>query len=224
MKINTPIKLLVSTLVLLLATGCASITRGTSDALVVNSTPSQAEVKIYRTNGSFTEKEIKNNQIENSEDPSAGPIVGKTPASFKLARKGEYKVTISKQGYETAEVIVTNKISGAGGAGMAGNVLFGGIIGAGVDASTGAMKDLTPNPIEITLTKIGEAATVDKAKAPEDKAMEKEVETAAADKIKETEAAVEEKAKETEEAVENKAEEVEKAVEKKAEEIEASKE
>lgn len=214
MKINTSIKLLVSTLVLLLASGCASITRGTSDALVVNSTPSQAEVKIYRTNGSFTEKEIKNNKVEDSENPSAGPIIGKTPASFKLARKGEYKVTISKNGYETAEVIVTNKISGAGGAGMAGNVLFGGFIGAGVDATTGAMKDLTPNPINVTLTKAGETTAVEKTK---------EAETTVADKEKEMEAAAAEKVKETEAAVEKKAEEVEKAVEKKTEEIEASK-
>lgn len=203
MKNNTSIKLLACTLILLLASGCASITRGTSDALVVNSTPSQAEVKIYRTNGSFAEKEIKNNQVENSDDPSAGPIVGKTPASFKLARKGEYKVTISKEGYETAEVIVTNKISGAGGAGMAGNVLFGGIIGAGVDASTGAMKDLTPNPIEITLSKIGEVSEQNREKAAND------VEAAATEKVKETEAAVEKKAEEVEAAVEKKSKEVE---------------
>jgi len=34
---------------------------------------------------------------------------------------------------------------------MAGNVLLGGIIGAGVDAATGATKKLTPNPIRVTL-------------------------------------------------------------------------
>lgn len=34
---------------------------------------------------------------------------------------------------------------------MAGNVLVGGIIGAGVDAGTGAMLDLTPNPAHVDL-------------------------------------------------------------------------
>jgi hypothetical protein len=34
---------------------------------------------------------------------------------------------------------------------MAGNVVFGGIIGAGVDAATGATKQLKPNPVVVTL-------------------------------------------------------------------------
>ena len=151
MKKYQTIKLLPILVLLAMTTGCASITRGTSDALVVNSNPSQALVKIVRTNGEFTKKEIKNNSFQ--ENKGEGPIVGKTPASFSLARKGEYKVTIEKEGYEIAEILVSNKVSGAGGAGMAGNLLFGGIIGAGVDAGTGAMKDLTPNPIDVTLIK-----------------------------------------------------------------------
>ena len=38
---------------------------------------------------------------------------------------------------------------------MAGNLFLGGIIGAGVDASTGAMNDLVPNPIEVVLVPLG---------------------------------------------------------------------
>ena len=34
---------------------------------------------------------------------------------------------------------------------MAGNVLLGGLIGAGVDASTGAMNELVPNPLHVVL-------------------------------------------------------------------------
>jgi hypothetical protein len=34
---------------------------------------------------------------------------------------------------------------------MAGNVLVGGLIGAGVDVATGAMNDLTPNPVNLVL-------------------------------------------------------------------------
>jgi hypothetical protein len=34
---------------------------------------------------------------------------------------------------------------------MAGNVLLGGIIGAGVDVATGAMLDLVPNPLVVKL-------------------------------------------------------------------------
>jgi hypothetical protein len=39
---------------------------------------------------------------------------------------------------------------------MAGNVILGGIIGAGVDAVTGATKKLVPNPIDVKLEKIDE--------------------------------------------------------------------
>ena len=41
----------------------------------------------------------------------------------------------------------------AGGAGLAGNVLLGGVIGLGVDAATGAAFDLVPNPLKVTLEK-----------------------------------------------------------------------
>jgi hypothetical protein len=34
---------------------------------------------------------------------------------------------------------------------MAGNVIFGGVIGAVVDGSSGAMNDLTPNPLVVIL-------------------------------------------------------------------------
>jgi hypothetical protein len=34
---------------------------------------------------------------------------------------------------------------------MAGNVIVGGIIGAGIDAGTGAMLNLVPNPVVLTL-------------------------------------------------------------------------
>ena len=35
---------------------------------------------------------------------------------------------------------------------MAGNVIFGGLIGIGVDAATGAALDLIPNPLVVKLT------------------------------------------------------------------------
>jgi len=46
---------------------------------------------------------------------------------------------------------VTHKTADAGAAGVAGNILVGGIIGLGVDAATGASQDLVPNPVEVKL-------------------------------------------------------------------------
>ena len=70
-----------------------------------------------------------------------------------MPRKSQFTATISKSGYKTVDIAVTNKISTGGGVGMAGNVLVGGIIGAGVDVASGAMLDLTPNPVNIVLEK-----------------------------------------------------------------------
>lgn len=107
--------------------GCASVTRGTKDTLVVESNPAGASVRL-----------------------STGET-GKTPTSFKLSRKKEFDVVIEKEGYESLTVHVSSQVSGKGSIGMAGNVLVGGIIGVGVDAVTGAAKDLKPNPISVTL-------------------------------------------------------------------------
>lgn len=107
--------------------GCATVTRGTNDVLVVESTPPGAQVTT--TNG----------------------FACATPCSLKMPRRSEFDVDISKPGYRPLRVHVTNRVSGQGGLGMAGNVLVGGIIGAGVDAGTGAMMDLVPNPIVVAL-------------------------------------------------------------------------
>jgi len=151
MKFTQTLKLFAAITLLIIATGCASVTRGTMDTLEVNSTPDQADIKIYRTNAGLTSKEIKKNTIADPDNPGGGPILGTTPGSFELARKGEYRVVISKEGYKTTEVEIGNRISGAGGAGMAGNLLIGGVVGAVIDSSSGAMKDLTPNPVVVTL-------------------------------------------------------------------------
>ena len=63
-----------------------------------------------------------------------------------------------KPGYETVQATVTNKVGGQGGAAMAGNVIVGGVVGAGVDVASGAMLDLTPNPLVVTMQPTGAAA------------------------------------------------------------------
>lgn len=79
---------------------------------------------------------------------------------MKMPRKSEFTAMVTKPGYKPVQVSVTNKVSGGGGAGMAGNILLGGIIGAGVDATTGAMLDLSPNPAIVKMEKIEAVAKV----------------------------------------------------------------
>lgn len=107
---------------------CATVTRGTNEVFVVESDPPGASVKM-----------------------SNGLNCDATPCSFKVPRKEALVVTVAKQGYETSVHNVHTQISGGGGAAMAGNVVLGGLIGAGVDAATGAMLEHKPNPLVVSL-------------------------------------------------------------------------
>jgi hypothetical protein len=103
------------------------------DSWTVNTTPSGAAVKT-----------------------SSGFSCDATPCTFRMPRKEQFDVTVTKAGYKTWTGHVGHHVAGAGGAGFLGNAIVGGIIGAGVDVSSGAMLDLAPNPLEITLEKDGE--------------------------------------------------------------------
>ena len=72
-----------------------------------------------------------------------------------MPRKDAFDITVSKAGYVTQTQHIRSEVSGAGGAGMAGNILIGGVIGMAVDGTDGAMNDLKPNPLTITLDKAG---------------------------------------------------------------------
>ncbi len=121
---------LVGVLLLAPLAACATVTRGSNTAWEVNTTPSGAKVKT--SNGFYCDS---------------------TPCSIKMPRRSTFTATITHDGYKPAEVEVTNHVSGGGGVGMAGNVLVGGIIGAGVDVASGAMLDLTPNPVAVAMEK-----------------------------------------------------------------------
>jgi hypothetical protein len=125
-----------------LLSGCATITRGTTEALVINSAPPGADVRL-----------------------SSGEVC-KTPCTLKKKRKENLVVFIEKPGFEKVEVNVISEVAGAGAAGMAGNVLVGGLIGVGVDAATGATKKLTPNPVSVTLAPLAAAAPTAVATTP----------------------------------------------------------
>ena len=111
-----------------LTAGCATITRSSKETVTFNSTPSGASVKT-----------------------SHGHYCPSTPCAIRLKRNQQFIATIEKEGCKKAEATVTYGMKGEGTAMMAGNIVFGGIIGAGVDAATGANMTLQPNPVEVTL-------------------------------------------------------------------------
>src|SRR5207253_7057460 len=103
---------------------CASIVRGTGEQVAFQSEPPGAEVRT-----------------------STGLGCPETPCAFEVPRKDSFTATFSKPGYQPEQVHVGTKVSGGGGAALAGNVLAGGIIGVVVDASNGAQLDHEPNPV-----------------------------------------------------------------------------
>lgn len=106
---------------------CATITRGTKQAFIVTSEPPGADVAL--SNG----------------------MRCKTPCSLKIKRKDPFSVKITKDGYEPIEANIVSQMSSGGGMGMAGNILFGGLIGGIVDGTNGATNDLRPNPLAVNL-------------------------------------------------------------------------
>ncbi|HEY1071747.1 translation initiation factor 2 [Brevundimonas sp.] len=118
---------------------CATITRGTTQQFTVESSPPGARAST-----------------------SNGFQCDATPCTFRMPRKDAFKVTISREGYVTQEHQIISGVSGGGTAGLAGNLIFGGVVGGVVDATSGAMNDLTPNPLIVTLVPAGHeaAATV----------------------------------------------------------------
>ena len=111
-----------------LAIGCATIIHGSSQDINISSAPDQAEVWID------------------------GARMGMTPTKVTLKRKDDYLVTVKKEGYKEATI----KIEGSTSAWIIGNVVFGGIIGCGIDLITGGAYDLKPERVDINMTKLAE--------------------------------------------------------------------
>ena len=82
---------------------------------------------------------------------SNGYSCDSTPCALEMPKKHGFIVTLTKEGCETRNVNVVTKMAKSGGAAVAGNVLVGGVVGLGVDAISGAAKELVPNPIKVTL-------------------------------------------------------------------------
>lgn len=113
--------------------GCASVTRGTTENISISTTPAGATADISGLDI---------------------PTACVTPCVVVAKRSADITVTINKEGYEPQIVPLTKEIAGTGAAGFAGNILLGGLVGAGVDAYNGAAMDHKPNPVIVTLQPI----------------------------------------------------------------------
>lgn len=108
--------------------GCATVMHGPNQSFVMNTDPAGATVKM--SNGSTCT----------------------TPCKLELPRRYDFRADLSLDGYRPVYVLVHSKTGGA----TFGNLIAGGIIGAVVDSSSGANKQLSPNPLNVRLTAVGQ--------------------------------------------------------------------
>lgn len=119
--------LLLALIALFLLSGCATVIKGTTQTIPVSSDPAGADV-------------IVNNVL-----------TGTTPTEIELKRKRDHLITIEKDGYAAASVPVLKSVGGA----VWGNILAGGLIGWGVDATSGAQYNLNPETVFVRLRPTG---------------------------------------------------------------------
>ena len=127
MKKKTVLVVALAFFAALLVTSCATLFSNNAGTVTIASDPVGADVVID------------------------GKSYGQTPISVTLDKKNSYHVEISKPGYETAYVSITNKI----GVGWVVLDIVAGGIPLIVDAVTGAWNSLTPDTISVTLEPAG---------------------------------------------------------------------
>ncbi len=129
--------LLVLLIALLIGlTSCATIFKGSSKQIPINSTPSNASIVIKNSNGL---------QVFN----------GITPSTVTLKKGQSYNVVISMSGYRTETLLINQQFEPL----FLGNLICGGIIGIIIDLLTGAYMDLTPASLYVNLESVGEKKT-----------------------------------------------------------------
>lgn len=106
---------------------CATVVRGTKQSFVIDSEPTSA-VATLSTGQTCT-----------------------TPCSLKVKRKDPFTVHVTHDGYQPVDASVTSETRAGA---VAGNILLGGLIGAGVDAADGSLKSLVPNPLHVKMVSL----------------------------------------------------------------------
>jgi hypothetical protein len=118
------IKILSATLIIFII-GCATIMHGSTQEIGISSSPTGASIII-------------DNELR-----------GNTPLVVNLSRKENHIIRIEMADYEPFEITTTKSVSSW----IWGNIVFGGLIGLIVDASTGGLYKLSPEQVEATLRK-----------------------------------------------------------------------
>ena len=120
----------VSAAALLLLTGCASIVKGSSQSILITTPPADgANCVLSSKEGNWT-------------------LV--SPGAVTVSKSKEnITVTCKKDGFQDAVASIPSNFEGW----TVGNLVFGGLIGLGVDAATGAINDY-PDAFQVPMTPV----------------------------------------------------------------------
>lgn len=118
-------KIIALGLAILYLSSCATLFKGTTEEVSVNSDPQRAQIFIN------------------------GNLMGETPITLKLESKKTYLIEFKKEGYKTKTYNITNHV----GAGWIILDVLAGLIPVVVDAATGAWYHLDQKNVNMILEK-----------------------------------------------------------------------
>ena len=108
---------------------CATIVEGSSQSLFVNTEPAQASCKLIREGAVLA-------------------VVNPSPEAVTLEKsKDAINIECTKEGFFDEHTLLASSFQGM----TVGNIIFGGIIGVGIDAASGAMNEY-PESVTILMT------------------------------------------------------------------------
>lgn len=106
-----------------LLSGCATITKGTSQDIAINTDPQGARCEVQREGAVIA-------------------VADPTPETVNIDKSSkDIHFACSLEDHREARYVLTSETEAM----TVGNVLFGGVIGLAVDAGTGAMNKYRPN-------------------------------------------------------------------------------
>lgn len=124
------------------AAGCATIIEGTDQPVGLITTPPGATCNLTREGKVIAQ-------------------IAPTPGQVVIEKsKNDILIECTKEGYQRAQVIAKSTFTGT----TFGNILLGGVVGAVVDASSGANNEY-PESINIQMTPLGQAVPAPKPAA-----------------------------------------------------------
>ncbi len=153
------IRILAVLLVLFLFSGCATLIKGSGpEGINFKSEPSEAKLTVI---------DLSNGNVMTS---TKTPQVVLLPKSTGYFKKGKYSATFEKEGFDKKEVNLESNVSAWY---LAGNLLFGGLIGwLIVDPASGAMWHFDPTQISVLMNAKNAADpiafSIDEFKSPQD--------------------------------------------------------